>query len=393
VSAEDFRDPDALKTLKFKCDCCSHPGFKKESDLKRHKTRYCAASRVEVFEQEHEVDTVVDARGPPEHRYYLVRWAGDWGDEQEGWEPWRHLANCSEQVDRFWVQSGLDKTSFIRAPGEHRCPYCNKNFTSGDKYLKGHLTKKPDKGGCKFKPRSLNGTAAHKAVVRHKKMVKAAADCQVKMEGSALESTFCFRYLGFEFDADGSREHAVAVSMAKAGARFRKMSQMWRHKQLSLRVKLRLFEAAVVSILVYGAEAWVLDAKTMTAVNAWCARCTAYIVAGGFDKDVFAEECRRPTFDLMGRIRHRRLKWLGEVLRREETFIVRRVLLVQAQQVLDGETVAAGTVFMDAPKHKSVEELIQMTHRGGWWSKYVTKFKPTDFNAVVESESRVLRFR
>ena len=47
----------------------------------------------------------------------------------------------------------------------------------------------------------------------------------------------------------------------------------------------------------------------------------------------------------------------------------------------------------DAPKHKSVEELIQMTHRGGWWSKYVTKFKPTDFNAVVESESRVLRFR
>ena len=106
-------------------------------------------------------------------------------------------------------------------------------------------------------------------------------------------------------------------------------------------------------------------------MNAWCARCTAYIVAGGFDKDVFAEECRRPTFDLVGRIRHRRLKWLGEVLRREETFIVRRVMLVQAQQVLDGEAIAAGTVFMDAPKHKSVEELIQMAHRGGWWSKYV----------------------
>ena len=59
------------------------------------------------------------------------------------------------------------------------------------------------------------------------------------------------------------------------------------------------------------------------AVNAWCARCTAYIIAGQFDKDTLIEECKRPTFDLVGRLRHRRLRWLGEVLRREESFLVR----------------------------------------------------------------------
>ena len=68
-------------------------------------------------------------------------------------------------------------------------------------------------------------------------------------------------------------------------------------------------------------------------------------------------------------------------------------MVAQAQMILDREMSAEGTIFMDAPKHKSVEELIQMTHRGCWWDRYVIKFKPTDFNAVVESEDRVLRFR
>ena len=48
---------------------------------------------------------------------------------------------------------------------------------------------------------------------------------------------------------------------------------------------------------------------------------------------------------------------------------------------------------MDAPAHKTVEELIQKVNRGGWWVKYTNKYKPTDFNAVIESEERVLRFR
>ena len=60
---------------------------------------------------------------------------------------------------------------------------------------------------------------------------------------------------------------------------------------------------------------------------------------------------------------------------------------------MDGEASADGTMLMDAPKYKSTEELVQMVHRGGWWDKYVCKFKPTDFNAVMESEDRVLRFR
>ena len=69
------------------------------------------------------------------------------------------------------------------------------------------------------------------------------------------------------------------------------------------------------------------------------------------------------------------------------------MVVVQAQQILDQQMSAEGTIFMDAPKHKSVEELIQIANRGRWWDKYVNKFKPTDFNTIVESEDRVLRFK
>ena len=79
----------------------------------------------------------------------------------------------------------------------------------------------------------------------------------------------------------------------------------------------------------------------------------AYIIAGTFDLEVYTQECRHPTFDLVGRLRYRRLTWLGELLRREEEYLVRRVVLVQLQQSLDGEINADGSIWMDAPKHNS----------------------------------------
>ena len=34
-----------------------------------------------------------------------------------------------------------------------------------------------------------------------------------------------------------------------------------------------------------------------------------------------------------------------------------------------------------------------VARRGPWWHKYVSRFKPTDFNTVTESEDGVLRYK
>ena len=51
----------------------------------------------------------------------------------------------------------------------------------------------------------------------------------------------------------------INISMAKAKARFGQLWQFWSSTSFPTTTKIRLFGAAVVSVLVYGSEAWLLD--------------------------------------------------------------------------------------------------------------------------------------
>lgn len=210
---------------------------------------------------------------------------------------------------------------------------------------------------------------------------------KVVMEGRELVNTFCFKYLGFEFDADGDRAHALRVSMGKAGTRFGQMCKLWGKAQLPLRVRLGLFEAGVVSLLVYGMEAWLLTEKTMASLRGWCARCVTHITGR-----TIREECVQPTFDLVGRLRARRLKWLGQLLRHEnEELLVRRVVLVQCGQALRlGHR--AGSILMDAPAYESVGELVAAAGDTKEWAKLVKALMPDTKDTILQSEEGVLRY-
>ena len=54
---------------------------------------------------------------------------------------------------------------------------------------------------------------------------------------------------------------------------FGDMRKVWDTKRLSDNVKLRMYEAMVISRLVYGHEAYVLDEKTKKALRNFNARC------------------------------------------------------------------------------------------------------------------------
>jgi hypothetical protein len=77
-------------------------------------------------------------------------------------------------------------------------------------------------------------------------------------------------------------------------------------------LKLRIFVRGVVSILVYGSEAWRLTLKILTKLNGWNSRCLA-IITGNTPR---AEaRIRTQTMDIGGIIRCRRKVWLGHILR------------------------------------------------------------------------------
>ena len=67
------------------------------------------------------------------------------------------------------------------------------------------------------------------------------------------------------------------VRMVLAWTRFGKMYHIWNSTQLSLEVKLQLYESAVVSLLVYGCKAWNLAPSLLRSLNRWNYCCTLII--------------------------------------------------------------------------------------------------------------------
>ena len=131
-----------------------------------------------------------------------------------------------------------------------------------------------------------------------------------------------------------------------------------------MKVKLRLYVAGVASVLVYGSECWDLAGSTCSAVRAWNARRLATLTGRSIK-----EEYEHPTHDLLGGVRRRRLKWLGDLLRAEESFLPRRVALTELAR-FPGKGHPGG-IFMDAPRAGSVEELVELARDKARWAKFV----------------------
>ena len=148
---------------------------------------------------------------------------------------------------------------------------------------------------------------------------------------------FSFKYLGFLYQANGDWRQAVEARMVLAKARFGKMYNIWDSSVLDLDTKLQLYESAVVSVLVYGCEGWWLTDKLLRSVNGWNSRCLSRVTGR-----TYREEAVAPSYNVTNKIRSRRLQWLGHVLREEETYLVRRVLLTYMQDKLDSGGYPAG---------------------------------------------------
>ena len=207
-----------------------------------------------------------------------------------------------------------------------------------------------------MKPKPRTGTRAEKDAKRMLIEEAQAKLDKVELMGAQLENVFEFKYLGFTFQAGGDRRRAVAINMAKARARFSKLWNIWDSKVLPLTAKIRLFEAAVVSVLIYGCEVWILDEALCASLRGWCAKCMHHIT----NKSI-TEECRDPTYPLVDVVRQRRLRWLGKVLCMHEGSLVRKVVLKVAQKCLDGKRTTSKAVLIDAPQYRSVNALVKMS--------------------------------
>jgi|SRR6218665_13686 len=80
--------------------------------------------------------------------------------------------------------------------------------------------------------------------------------------GDEVETVDSFCYLGSTLTDDSSCDKEVRVHVGKANAAFVRLQMIWKSNGCVNKTKIRLYEAVVLSSLLYGSETW-----PMTAVN------------------------------------------------------------------------------------------------------------------------------
>jgi hypothetical protein len=98
------------------------------------------------------------------------------------------------------------------------------------------------------------------------------------------------------------------------------------------------------------------------------ARCLSVIT-----KREIADEHRHPTYNLDHALRARRLRWAGQLLRKEQeeslpTQVIIALLQPWLQHDLDTKNMERHSLLMDAPRFNNVEEAVEMAKDTHMWA-------------------------
>ena len=110
--------------------------------------------------------------------------------------------------------------------------------------------------------------------------------------------------------------------------------------------------------MTYRCESWLLDVKTRRMINGVNSRLLSH-----FTGKSVQQEARPATtsLNLVRRLRQLRLRWLGNILRGENTRLIFKA--IEAQHAHNME----GGLLMDAPPFNKIQDLIPLAvDREGW---------------------------
>ena len=117
-----------------------------------------------------------------------------------------------------------------------------------------------------------------------------------------------------------SSSNDLKCQKALAWTTFWKLVHLWRSSGAPVSIKLKLFKAPCVTILLYGCESWVISKDMESRINSFAMSC--YCILLGIKRldqvsndRVYEMTKTRP---LMEQVRPRQLKFLGHILRKSE---------------------------------------------------------------------------
>ena len=187
------------------------------------------------------------------------------------------------------------------------------------------------------------------------------------------ENCWEFVYLGSAFTPDGSCMQDVLRRIAMAQQRHGKMRHIWKSKDLHPRLKMRLYISAVVSIMMYGSEAWRLTKEVVKKINGANSKMVACITG----RTIHDEAREGKTYDAVAGIRATRLRWLGKILRMDDDRMIKNAVNMQYHSRQEGD------LLMDAPTSTIWEHLVKIAEDKKTWNTHVRRI-----NDLIHIESK-----
>jgi len=119
---------------------------------------------------------------------------------------------------------------------------------------------------------------------------------------------------------DGGANTDVHVRIQKARRSFSKLRKVWLSTLIRKDTKIKIFNACMKSVLLYGCETWLVTSEIGRKIQAFVNRCLRYILRIWWPNVISNKDLWRVTGqeDINLEIRKRRLRWIGHTLRKED---------------------------------------------------------------------------
>ena len=137
-----------------------------------------------------------------------------------------------------------------------------------------------------------------------------------------------FTYLGSLIPNDGSSSRDITSRIAKAASvMYRLSNPLFRKHRISIQTKINMYRALVVSVLLYGSEAWATTLADRRRLDVFDMRCQRHLLCVFWQQHIsnhsIRERTKQPTASSL--LRQCRLRWFGHLHRTPFSLSARRV--------------------------------------------------------------------
>ena len=174
----------------------------------------------------------------------------------------------------------------------------------------------------------------------------------LSIEDSSIKKVECFRYLGSNMSSNCCLDDEINYRICKGTSAFGRLNSMvFKNHNLKIQTKISVYNAVVVSALLYGSETWTLYRRQLKNLEKFHMNSLRRILNVTWRDKVPNTEILRRTgcVSLENTINRNLLRWLGHVIRMDETRLPKQLLYGELTQ---GRRSAGGQLkrYKDAAK-------------------------------------------